>query len=65
VRISDEMKRIVLEQRLGFAATVCADETPNLSPKGTTTVLDDEHLLFADIHPPGPSRIWSGTRTSS
>jgi uncharacterized protein len=53
VRLSDEMKRLVLEQRLGFAATVCADGTPNLSPKGTTTVLDDQHLLFADIHSPG------------
>ena len=50
------MKRVVLEQRLGFAATVCADGTPNLSPKGTTTVLDDEHLLFADIHSPGTVR---------
>jgi predicted pyridoxine 5'-phosphate oxidase superfamily flavin-nucleotide-binding protein len=50
------MKRVVLEQRLGFAATVCADGTPNLSPKGTTTVLDDERLLFADIHSPGTVR---------
>jgi uncharacterized protein len=50
------MKRVVLEQRLGFAATVRADGTPNLSPKGTTTVLDDEHLLFADIHSPGTVR---------
>ena len=50
------MKRVVLEQRLGFAATVCPDGTPNLSPKGTTTVLDDEHLLFADIHSPGTVR---------
>jgi predicted pyridoxine 5'-phosphate oxidase superfamily flavin-nucleotide-binding protein len=56
VRLSDDMKRVVLEQRLGFAATVCADGTPNLSPKGTTTVLDDEHLLFADIHSPGTVR---------
>jgi predicted pyridoxine 5'-phosphate oxidase superfamily flavin-nucleotide-binding protein len=47
------MKRVILEQRLGFAATVCADGTPNLSPKGTTTVFDDEHLLFADIRSPG------------
>lgn len=53
MRLSDDMRRVVLEQRLGFAATVCADGTPNLSPKGTTTVLDDEHLLFADIHSPG------------
>jgi uncharacterized protein len=50
------MKRVVLEQRLGFVATVCADGTPNLSPKGTTTVLDDGHLLFADIHSPGTVR---------
>jgi len=25
------MRRVVLEQRLGFAATVCPDGTPNLS----------------------------------
>ena len=53
MRLTDEMKRVVLEQRLGFAATVGADGTPNLSPKGTTTVFDDEHLMFADIHSPG------------
>lgn len=47
---------MVLEQRLGFVATVCPDGTPNLSPKGTTTVLDDEHLLFADIHSPNTVR---------
>jgi uncharacterized protein len=46
------MKRIVLEQRLGFHATVCADGTPNLSPKGTTSVYDDEHLFFAEIRSP-------------
>jgi predicted pyridoxine 5'-phosphate oxidase superfamily flavin-nucleotide-binding protein len=50
--LTDEMKRVVLEQRLGFAATVCPDGTPNLSPKGTTTVWDDEHLVFADIRSP-------------
>jgi uncharacterized protein len=46
------MKKVVLEQRLGFVATVCPDGTPNLSPKGTTTVWDDEHLVFADIRSP-------------
>jgi predicted pyridoxine 5'-phosphate oxidase superfamily flavin-nucleotide-binding protein len=46
------MRRVVLEQRLGFAATVCPDGTPNLSPKGTTTVWDDSHLVFADIRSP-------------
>jgi predicted pyridoxine 5'-phosphate oxidase superfamily flavin-nucleotide-binding protein len=47
------MKRVVEHQRLGFVATVCADGTPNLSPKGTLRVLDDDHLMFADIRSPG------------
>ena len=51
--LTEDMKRVVLEQRLGFAATVCPDGTPNLSPKGTTTVWDDDHLVFADICSPG------------
>ena len=51
--LTPEMKRVVLEQRLGFHATVRAEGTPNLSPKGTTTVWDDDHLLFADIRSPG------------
>jgi predicted pyridoxine 5'-phosphate oxidase superfamily flavin-nucleotide-binding protein len=47
------MKRVVLEQGLGFVATVCPDGTPNLSPKGTTTVWDDDHLVFANLASPG------------
>jgi len=50
---TDDMKRVVEEQRLGFVATVCPDGTPNLSPKGTTAVWDDEHLVFANIRSPG------------
>jgi len=46
------MRRVVEEQRQGFAATVCPDGTPNLSPKGTTAVWDDDHLVFADIRSP-------------
>jgi predicted pyridoxine 5'-phosphate oxidase superfamily flavin-nucleotide-binding protein len=52
-RLTEDMKRVVNEQRLGFVASVCPDGTPNLSPKGTTTVWDDEHLIFADICSPG------------
>ena len=52
MRLTDDMKRVVLEQRLGFVATVNADGTPNLSPKGTTTVWDDERLCFAHIRSP-------------
>jgi uncharacterized protein len=50
--LTEDMKRIVGEQRLGFYATVCEDGSPNLSPKGTTYVLDDDHLFFADIRSP-------------
>ena len=50
--LTEDMKRVVREHRLGFVATVCADGTPNLSPKGTTIVWDDEHLAFADIRSP-------------
>ena len=50
--LTDEMKRVVREQRLGYIATVCPDGTPNLSPKGTTRVWDDDHLVFADIRSP-------------
>jgi uncharacterized protein len=50
--LTEDMKRVVREQRLGFYATVCKDGSPNVSPKGTTHVLDDEHLFFADIRSP-------------
>jgi uncharacterized protein len=52
-RLTADMKRVVTEQRLAFVATVCPDGTPNLSPKGTIAVWDDEHLVFADIRSPG------------
>ena len=51
--LTDDMRRVVEEQQLGFVATVCADGSPNLSPKGTIAVLDDDHLVFADVHSPG------------
>jgi uncharacterized protein len=51
--LTPDMKRVVEQQRLGFVATVCPDGTPNLSPKGTTAVWDDEHLVFANIRSPG------------
>lgn len=52
-KLTDEMKQLVERQRLGFVATVCPDGAPNLSPKGTVCVLDDDHLIFADIRSPG------------
>ncbi|MGI9335622.1 MAG: pyridoxamine 5'-phosphate oxidase family protein [Gammaproteobacteria bacterium] len=50
--LNADMKRVLEEQRLGFVATVSADGTPNLSPKATMLVLDDEHIAFGDIRSP-------------
>ena len=52
VIITEEIKNFVNFQKLGYVATISADNTPNLSPKGTITVLDESHLAFADIHSP-------------
>ena len=37
---------------LGFVATVTADGRPNVSPKGTFLVLDDETIAFGEIRSP-------------
>ena len=50
--LTDDMKRVVQQQRMCFMATVCPDGSPNLSPKGTATIWDDNHLVFADLGSP-------------
>jgi len=52
--LTDEMRRMV-DNGLGFVATINADGTPNLSPKGTVAVWDDDRLVFADIASPNTS----------
>lgn len=52
MKLTDDMRRVVNEQRLGFVATVTPDGRPNVSPKGTTIVLDETRLLFADVASP-------------
>jgi hypothetical protein len=51
--LTDDRKQVVQGQRLAYIATVCSDGTPNLSPKGTIRVWDDDHLVFAEICSPG------------
>ncbi|MGI9325860.1 MAG: pyridoxamine 5'-phosphate oxidase family protein [Pseudomonadales bacterium] len=50
--ISEEMRTLVSRQRLGFMATVCADGSPNLSPKGQTFVLDADHIVVGEVRSP-------------
>jgi len=54
--LTDEMKAMVAALRLCYVATVTPEGRPNLSPKGSLKVLDDEHLAFADIMSPQTMR---------
>lgn len=54
--LTEKVQNFVRIQRLGYVATVCPDGTPNLSPKGTLTVWDSDHLVFADLNSPGTVR---------
>jgi predicted pyridoxine 5'-phosphate oxidase superfamily flavin-nucleotide-binding protein len=56
MKLTEAMKAVVAEQRLGFVASVNPGGTPNLSPKGTFVVLDDEHLAFVDLRSPNTTR---------
>jgi uncharacterized protein len=54
--LTDDMRRVVREQRLAFVATVSPDGTPNLSPKGSIRVWDGDQLMFADLRSPSTVR---------
>ena len=50
--ITEQMKKLIEQQKLGYVATVSPDNTPNLSPKGTIKLWGDDQLIFADIKSP-------------
>jgi uncharacterized protein len=50
--LTEEMKALVRYERLGYVATISPDGSPNLSPKGSLAVWDDDQLVFADIESP-------------
>ncbi len=47
-----DMRSLVRRTILCFAATINGDGSPNLSPKSTLIVHDDDHLLFSNIASP-------------
>ncbi|HJO24735.1 MAG: pyridoxamine 5'-phosphate oxidase family protein [Myxococcota bacterium] len=51
--IEDEHKSFIEEVGLCYVATASSDGEPNVSPKGSIMVLDEDHLAFADIMSPG------------
>jgi len=52
MKLDQDMRAVIQAAHLCFAATVTPDRRPNLSPKGTIRVWDDDHLFFLDIASP-------------
>ncbi len=52
-KIEQSHRQLIEEVGLCYVATASSDGVPNVSPKGSIAVLDDDHLIFADIMSPG------------
>ena len=50
--ITSEIKNFLIQQKLGYVATVSSEGMPNISPKGTIIGWDCETLTFANIRSP-------------
>lgn len=46
-KITEEMKALVKSQQ-AFVATATPDGIPSIAPKGSTRVLDEEHIIFSE-----------------
>ena len=51
-KLSDAVKETIAEIRPAIIATAGRDGRPNVSAKGSVRVLDDDHVVFADISSP-------------
>ena len=51
-KITQDHRDLIEEVGLCYAASAAADGTPNVSPKGSIAVVDDDHLAFAHIMSP-------------
>jgi predicted pyridoxine 5'-phosphate oxidase superfamily flavin-nucleotide-binding protein len=50
--ITEEMKNLIAQVHLCYVATAGKDGMPNVSPKGSIMVVDDNNLAFACIMSP-------------
>ena len=48
VKIPQEIQEFI-KGKLAWVATASTDGMPNATPKGSVQVIDDEHLVFADL----------------
>lgn len=51
--VNDELKKAISNIQPSFVATADINGCPNVSPKGSLSVLDEEHIIFADLRSPG------------
>ena len=51
-KLTEEAKKAIGEIHPAFVATVSKTGKPNVSAKGSLRVLDDEHVMFADVASP-------------
>ena len=51
-KLTEEAKKAIGEIRPSLVATASKSNKPNVSAKGSLRVLDDEHVLFADVASP-------------
>src|SRR5208283_1962571 len=47
-KIPQEMQEF-MKGKMAWVATASPDGVPNTTPKGTVRVIDDEHIVFADL----------------
>ncbi|MGD0056992.1 MAG: pyridoxamine 5'-phosphate oxidase family protein [Methanomassiliicoccales archaeon] len=50
-KMSKDIMEFIINARPGLVATASKDGVPNVAPKGSLNVIDEETLLFADILP--------------
>ncbi len=60
-KLTQQMKDLIAAQQC-FVATVNPDGTPNVGPKRSTRVLDDEHLAFNEVT---AKRTWGNVSRGS
>ncbi|MFA4916078.1 MAG: pyridoxamine 5'-phosphate oxidase family protein [Syntrophales bacterium] len=51
-KMTEDVKKAIAEIGPAFVATAGKDGSPNVSAKGSFRVLDDEHVVFADLFSP-------------
>ena len=47
-KIPQEMQEF-MKGKMAWVATASPDGVPNTTPKGTVQIIDDEHIVFADL----------------